>query len=109
MVGFISKTDLVRLDAVRTSLDEYAREQLEWGNPEPSDDDDASRHFDLIRKLTVRDAMRSNVVTCDPLASLQELAREMVRHQVHRILVVDKGEPVGIVSAPDIAERVARL
>ena len=110
LIGFISKTDLVRLDAVQVSLEGYIQQRMPWiGTEQAMEADDGPRKFDLVRQLTVREAMRSNVVTCTPLTPLPELAREMVRHQIHRIVIVDGDAPVGIVSALDLAGLLTHL
>jgi predicted transcriptional regulator len=47
-------------------------------------------------------------VTVEAGATLQDAARELAAHQVHRLVVVQGGSPVGIVSALDIVALVAR-
>ncbi|MBW2233203.1 MAG: CBS domain-containing protein, partial [Deltaproteobacteria bacterium] len=39
---------------------------------------------------------------------LQDAARDLSEHQVHRLVVVRGGVPVGIVTALDIVAQVAR-
>lgn len=46
-------------------------------------------------------------VTVDAGATLRNAALEMTRHQVHRLVVVSGGVPVGIVSALDLVAQVA--
>jgi CBS domain-containing protein len=47
------------------------------------------------------------VLTCTPDAPAPQLAEEMVRHHVHRIIVVEDDRPVGIVSSLDLTALVA--
>ena len=51
--------------------------------------------------------MHDQVVTCRPDASVVEIAAEMVRHHIHRVIVVEGDRPVGIVSSLDIVKLVA--
>lgn len=51
----------------------------------------------------VHSAMTSNLVTCDQDADLQEAAERMADHNVRRLLVMEKGLPVGVVSVGDLA------
>lgn len=60
-----------------------------------------------LGQLRVRDAMRSQVVTCTRRAPLAEVARAMLTSHVHRVVVVDGEQPVGIVSALDLAALLA--
>jgi len=47
-------------------------------------------------------------VTVEAGASLREAATEMTRNQVHRLVVVSAGRPIGIVSALDLVAQMAR-
>ncbi len=57
---------------------------------------------------TAGDAMTAAVFHVAPTASLQQVARAMVRHAIHRILVAEKGHTVGIISATDLLRAMAR-
>jgi CBS domain-containing protein len=46
-------------------------------------------------------------ITARPDESLQDVARRMVDHHVHHVVVVEKGGVVGVVSALDIVRLVA--
>ncbi len=60
-----------------------------------------------LQDLRVKDVMRGQVLTCTPDAPAPQLAEEMVRHHVHRIIVVEDERPVGIVSSLDLTALVA--
>ncbi|MBW2383349.1 MAG: CBS domain-containing protein [Deltaproteobacteria bacterium] len=47
-------------------------------------------------------------ITVSASATLQDAARDLSEHQVHRLVVVRGGVPVGIVTALDIVAQVAR-
>ena len=55
----------------------------------------------------VRDVMVTDVVTVTADAPVRDVARELVARRIHRVVVVDGGALVGIVSALDVVELVA--
>ena len=56
----------------------------------------------------VRDYMTTTVVTADPATSIPELARLMLEHQVHRLIVLDAHRhPVGVVTVNDLLQVLA--
>lgn len=58
--------------------------------------------------LRVREAMTAPAVTVRATASLENAARVMSEHDVHRLVAVDrKGRPVGVLSATDFVHLVA--
>lgn len=111
LVGMVSRSDLVRVEELVEALDgEISQEQMGMQQI------DGFRHSSSevfagfkkrLSQLRVKDAMRAQVLTCTPDTPVQELAAEMVRHHVHRIVVVEGAKPVGIVSALDVAALVA--
>ena len=70
---------------------------------------DRIREFsgDLFDGYRVRDIMTSDPVTVAPDASLQDLSRLLLDHNIHRALVVEKSTLVGIVTATDVLRSVA--
>ncbi|HWB11915.1 MAG TPA: CBS domain-containing protein [Pirellulales bacterium] len=112
LVGIISRSDLVRVEELLESLDAEVSDEA-WQENQA----DGFRHspppvFAEFRRrlsqLKVKDAMRSQVVTCSPQTAVTEVAAEMVRHHIHRVVVVEGDKPLGIVSSLDIAALVAR-
>lgn len=110
IVGVISIRDLIE----RYTQDPDAR-------PEPPqrptfyglDDDDfdgesPEAEWATRSQDTAGDAMTAAVFHVAPTASLQQVARAMVRHAIHRILVAEKGHTVGIISATDLLRAMAR-
>lgn len=56
----------------------------------------------------VRDFMTTTVITTDPQTPVPELARLMLEHQIHRLLVLDaKRCPVGVVAVNDLLQVLA--
>lgn len=111
LIGMVSRSDLVRVEELVEALDgEISQEQRLVQQT------DGFRHSSVegfqgfqkrLSQLRVRDAMRAQVLTCEPHTPIREVAAEMVRHHIHRIVVVEGRTPVGIVSALDIAALVA--
>lgn len=130
LVGIVSRTDLVRVAALAEALDGALVEEWQertghmgggdmgggdmgggdmgggdMGGSGPPTADQAFRQ--RLGQLRVRDAMRSQVVTCTRRAPLADVARAMLTSHVHRVVVVDGEQPVGIVSALDLAALLA--
>jgi CBS domain-containing protein len=57
---------------------------------------------------SVRDFMTTAVVTAEPATPVPELARLLLDHQVHRLIVLDpRGRPVGVVTVNDVLQVLA--
>jgi CBS-domain-containing membrane protein len=62
-----------------------------------------------LAALRVADSMSRSVVTCRADEELAAAADTMVKHQLHRLPVVDEhGKPVGLLSLNDLAAAAAR-
>ena len=53
--------------------------------------------------VTVQDFMSPNVVTVSPDDSVDDVRKLMADHQIRRVMVVDDGKLVGVVSLGDVA------
>ncbi len=84
LLGIASKTDIVRV------LSEQVSERYE------AFDDD----------LRVEDFMTPDVVTVGPDEDVKSIARRMIDGQLHRVLVTEGGEVLGIVTAFDLLKLV---
>lgn len=112
LVGVVSRSDLVRVEELVEALDDEVAEE-QWHERETDGFSHTRREgFAGFRRrlsgLKVKDAMRAQVLTCSPDTPVREVAAEMVRHHVHRIVVVDGHKPIGIVSTLDITALVAK-
>jgi CBS domain-containing protein len=58
--------------------------------------------------ILVRDVMSEKVVTGDPSWSLTRAAKEMAKHQIRRLPIVQNGALVGILSLGDVARNEER-
>lgn len=81
LVGIASKTDIVR------ALSEELRERSD---------------SDLGSNLTVEDIMSGEVVTVGPNEDAKVIARKMIDGHLHRVLVVNETDVIGIVTSLDL-------
>ncbi|NOZ83124.1 MAG: CBS domain-containing protein [Euryarchaeota archaeon] len=58
-------------------------------------------------EVMVREAMTRSVVTIEPEATVQKAAKLMADNNIGCVVVVEKGEPVGIVTERDLAYFIA--
>lgn len=61
-----------------------------------------------LDQILVTDCMHHGIVTCDPAASLAEVAAMMSAHRVHAIAVQSGDGPSGIVTAADLIAAAQR-
>lgn len=110
-VGVVSRSDLVAAmnedePAERPTAHYYAvsEDEVLWDD----DDDGGTRLADSIEgERQVAEIMSPRILTAGRLATAGELARKMAKHGVRRLLVVERGKLVGIVSATDLLRCLA--
>lgn len=136
LVGVLSSTDILELEAAAPSGSGENRELTDWreadGVPEEDELENPSAFFfgrwedaaavedlwermrspvragsDPFERHTVEEMMSRDVVTVSAGAPVQDAARRMLEHRIHRLLVVDGDELVGIVSAFDFVRLAA--
>jgi CBS domain-containing protein len=83
LVGIASKTDIVR------ALSEELSEREQDG-------------FELGAEMQVGDIMTTEVVTVTPGEDVRAVAQRMIDAHVHRVLVVEGTEVVGIITSLDL-------
>lgn len=117
VVGVVSKTDIVRARAQGENLvdifyrtsggmvggdsvldDEYAP----YADSDWSDMDASS-----LSEVRVADVMNRNIYTVGADQTVQEVAAHMLEKKVHRVLVLEDGAFVGIVSTTDLIRALA--
>lgn len=109
VVGVLSLRDLV---------DRYTEDPEARPNPsgfyrieaDDADEDDLEAFEIAVEgEETAGDVMSAQVFWVPPSATLREVAREMVQHGVHRLIVHDPevGQTVGIVSTMDLLRAMA--
>lgn len=137
VLGVISASDIVEfsmsLDADRSSFP--GRESAEWPGPLEWDGTDADHSvpdyfgstwddrwnpvayigdraqpgWSSLGESTVAEIMTRTVVSITPEDDLTAAARRMLDAGVHRLLVLERGRLVGLVTTTDIVRAVARL
>ena len=130
LVGVVSVTDLIEFDADGRGQPAYETAGLERADDEWSDDGPSSffadpwttESVDISARLdtsgpiwnsleehTVEDVMTRQLLTLDRGTPVQVAASRMTKAGVHRLLVMDGTELVGVVTTTDIVRAVAKL
>lgn len=121
LVGVISRSDIARVENLLESLDSEVAAELGWQDQqadgfahsgrsaaaESSPAGDVTSFRRRLDRMRVHEAMRTQVITCGPDDPVPAVARQMLEHHVHRIIVVQDERPIGVVSALDLAKLVA--
>lgn len=109
MVGIVTQNDIVRLPSLMDSMADYVYGELLSSGPmlESADKDGDGMPDNLsfrsqVAGMKVRDAMRRTVITCESNTPVEQVMQLMADHNVHRIVVADSEQPVGIISTLDI-------
>lgn len=63
--------------------------------------------WDLLEEHTVAEAMSRTVATIEPGASLAQAARALLDRHLHRLMVVERGDLVGILTTSDLVRAIA--
>jgi CBS domain-containing protein len=111
VVGIVSRADIdARLfrEQSRSAASAlfYQQTDLEGAAP-PEPSDPTAEALESLRHLHVRDVMTRELLAVAPDDPLPEVARVMRDRRVHRVLVLDAGQLVGIVSSFDVVRAVA--
>lgn len=135
VVGVVSLTDLADLASSAPGVPTERPELAEWGEwDEPVDlpegeeppsayfqrlwDDSGAEvaermaepggpEWDTLQELTVGEAMSRNIQSLAPETSVEEAAQFMRNHSIHRVLVIEDGELLGVATTKDITDAVA--
>jgi CBS domain-containing protein len=109
--GVISRSDILRQLCTERSEAEVAAGFYEDGAgidvPLPAADWISETIGREIDDLRVSDVMVKKLITVQPTASLQEVAKKMVQHHIHRILVTEDQQLRGIITNTDFARLFA--
>lgn len=113
LVGVISRSDIARVQVLMQSLDgeisdEWRYDAMQADGFQHPENARFQGFEERLAKLTVRDAMRGQVITCTPDTRISEVAQNMVRQHIHRVIVVEGERAVGVVSSLDIVKLVAK-
>lgn len=69
--------------------------------------EDLGQRYVEERAVTVRDVMTPVVHQVPVTASVAEVARVMVEHHIHRLVVTQGKDPVGIITSMDLLKMIA--
>ena len=105
LVGVVSMTDVGR----------HLAEPSEFASPRPSgfyrettvDLEDLGQRYIEARAVSVREVMTPAIHQVPATASVVEAARIMLEHRIHRLVVTERKEPVGIITSMDLLRIVA--
>lgn len=63
--------------------------------------------MNAMRKLTARDLMTFPIESIDIETSVEQASKKMIEKQVHRMLVLENGRPVGVISISNFVADIA--
>ena len=133
LVGVLSSTDILELEATSPAASGEPPTALDWSERETRPDEEEVENpsaffyarredadalwnrmtapdgpeWDRLERHTVEEIMSRELVTVSSGTALPEAARLMLDHHIHRVLVVDGDDLVGVVSAFDFVRVVA--
>ena len=107
LIGVVSMTDISRnlaepSDDISSPWSDFYRDDA----PELARQDLGHRSVEQ-RAATVRDVMTPMVAQIEVTAPVSEAARIMVERHIHRLLVTEGRDPVGIITSTDLLKMVA--
>jgi len=112
LIGVLTASDLARKEHLVEGRLATARSEYYLADPlddeEFSGEDYATDYNpDTLGPETVQDWMTPTLITVGSEATLKEVCKLMVAESIHRLLVVDEGKLVGIVTTFDVVRHVA--
>jgi CBS domain-containing protein len=63
--------------------------------------------LDAMRKMTARDLMTAPIESIESAAAVEDAAKKFLDKQIHRMLVVENSEAVGVISISDFVRDIA--
>ncbi len=134
VVGVLSASDVLAFEAATPGVPTARPEQVEWELEAPEEWEEGAEapgaffsemwtdagadvserleelqgpEWDVLQEHTVAEAMTRSVYAVRPDMNVVEAARYMVDRSIHRALVMEKGNLVGILTTTDIMRAVA--
>lgn len=112
LIGIVSRSDIVRQLGVEQSLAEmtsdYFREFAGYQeDPAESLETIAVQVGRRIEELRVKDCMIPDLFEVSPDTPLPKIAQTLIEHHVHRLLVTQGDELLGIISTLDLTRLIA--
>jgi predicted transcriptional regulator len=109
LIGVVSMTDIGRYMAEPSDLESTRGSEF---YRDPADEvtlEDFGQRYIEQSAATVRDVMTPVVHQVPANATVAEAARVMVREHIHRLVVTQGRQPVGIITSMDLLRVVAEL
>lgn len=69
---------------------------------------DAQSIYDEARMMPVSNIMTKSPIVVDPDASLDDIVKKMLDHDINRVVVTDGNKPIGIVARHDLLRMIAK-
>jgi len=108
LVGIVTRSDFVRAPVLLKTMDEYVSDHLQEDSLQQQPRTEFDGFRSRLQHLKVADIMTTEVVTCALDTSVGEIGTKMVRHHIHRVVVIDNDRPVGIVGSLDLVKLLGR-
>ena len=108
LIGVVSMTDVGRLLAEPPEYAASSQSEFYRDTAEELTLEDLDQRYVETRAATVRDVMTPAVHHVSLSAPVAEAARLMVEHHIHRLVVTQGKEPVGIVTSMDLLRIIAQ-
>ncbi len=108
VIGVVSRSDIFTHLGIRSSYIAMAESGSEPGYGGHSNNIHSNRFSEGIMgwtsNLKVKDIMSKSVLSISSNQSLKEAGELMIEKKVHRLMVMDQGELVGIISSMDFVK-----
>lgn len=107
LIGVVSMTDIGRALAETAdlasplSMDFYRNDRADLSLEE------LGQRYVEERSLVVRDVMTPIIYQVPATASARDVARLMIEHHIHRLVVTERKEPIGIITSMDLLRIIA--
>jgi predicted transcriptional regulator len=102
LIGVVSMTDIGRHLAEPFDFASSTRSEFYRTTSDDLTLEDLGQRYVEERQATVRDVMTPVVYQVPATAPVAEAARSMVDHHIHRLVVTQDKEPVGIITSMDL-------
>jgi predicted transcriptional regulator len=109
LVGVVSLTDIGRHLGAASEFESSRSEERDRDFAGALTLDDAGQRYVEPFAVTVRDVMTPVIHHVPATATVAEAARLMIREHIHRLVVTQGREPVGIITSMDLLKVVAEL
>ena len=109
LIGVVSMTDIGRSVAEPSDLTSSRGSNFYRDDAVDLTLEDLGQRYVEERAVTVRDVMTPVIHQVPVTASVREVARIMVEQHIHRLVVTQGKDPVGIITSMDLLKMVADL